>query len=103
MQINSDIKKLEKIIMQSLKSIMAWYILNGDVDINGYFIDNFKRQSKLWYFKATIGNKTISFNYRKYGDRIVLHNGAHVQIDVFTDDCREIKCQTIKELREAIQ
>jgi len=84
---------------------MAWYILNGEVDTNRSFTftSHNKIKSVLWYFKATSGNKTISFNYRKYGDRIVLYKGAHVEIDVYTEDIQQIECQTVKELREAIQ
>jgi len=91
----------------TLKQIIAWYTIAGDVDTHRHFINNVGRvgrnEAKNWYFRATVGNKTVSFNYRKYGDRIMLHNGAHVEIDVFTDRIQQIKCRTVKELNEAIK
>ena len=81
----------------SLSKIIAWCILNGEVHSQHSFIDNFKRQSTLWYIDATFNGVIMSFNYRKYGERCVLYRSASI-----LKDGRVQNCDTVTELKEAL-
>ena len=88
----------------TLKKIIARYTLSGDVDSHRSFTSTRnRRKSVLWYFQATLGNKTISLNYKRYGDRYVMIDEAHVELDVYTEELRLVKCRNVTELKAAIK